>query len=73
MNKSKLTEYEAYCKKYDYVLSNIKAKNTYMTEKYSEDEFKNIYEKVKKNRLDLPRNRIIQYIVYRQKRFFDLY
>ena len=68
--------YESYCRRYDFVLKGIRAKNTYMTEKYTEEEFMEIYNNIRKNRLDwkdYPRDRIIQYIVYRQKRLFDLF
>lgn len=71
--KMRYNDYEAYCAKYDFVFNNIKAKNVYMTAKYSEEEFTEIYAKIKQNRLDLKRDRIVQYIVYRQKRYFDLY
>lgn len=76
MSRRAAPAYEAYCKKYDFVLKGIRAKNTYMTEKYTEQEFTEIYDKIRKNRVDwkdYPRDRIIQYIVFRQKRFFELY
>lgn len=76
MSRRAAPAYVAYCKKYDFVLKGIRAKNTYMTDKYTEDEFNDIYTKIRETRLDwkdYPRDRIIQYIVFRQKRYFDLY
>lgn len=70
--KMKYNDYEAYCAKYDFVLKGIRAKNVYMTAKYSEEEFTEIYSKIRQNRLDLRRDRIVQHIVYRQKRYYDL-
>lgn len=51
----------------------MKAKNQYITEMYTESEFSTIYEKAKANLTDIPKDRIIQYIVYRQKKYIELF
>lgn len=75
MARRPLPAYEAYSRRYDFVFKGIRAKNVYMTAKYTEQEFTELYNKIIETRLDwkdYTRDRIIQYIVYRQKRYFDL-
>ena len=72
--KSSLSRYEAYCRMYDNVRSNIKKINVYMTEKYTEHEFNIIYKAVVDNHLT-NKGTVIQFIVYNQKKtlpIFDL-
>lgn len=68
-----LTPYEAYKNKYQSIKSAMKLKTQTITDIYSEEEFNAIYERAQKALPDYTKDRVIQLIVSRQKKYIELF